>query len=494
MKKIGLLLLVMLMITGCSSSSSDSSLTYMVNTSENKYGIVNDEGKVLKKGYDQYKIVDDKGYLVTKDNVTSYISKEGKVLIDGNDYPNLIVRYHMLVSRDQNDMITIFNTDGKKLQVQNDEVYIVEGNDKLPLVHDIKKKRYYILKEDGSVFKETKKRVLNASCRDNRVIFVAYEDESVIYFLDENQEVVKESKIKLDSNYYLASYDEKIGASFVNPERTGYAFVNEKGKLLYVKDFGLEYTFFEEDNLLGVYHGSLYLLDISEGTSKNPVKAGEQGEPVEVNSYYKDYNNYTLKSESVYSHYFIEDGKEELVENIQLNPSEKYTGNNPFPVYKKETGYQYYNYDGKQAFKGTYDEVDLFDKNERAIVSKADKSWLINTNGEKISKKYTKLVWIDNIYYAAYETNSKYSIIDLDGNVVIEESFLGEATIFEIEDNVYGLFNRSGTTYVYNLTDDNEIILNKQGAYEYDEAQQLIKSQNNKKYYNLDGDLVYKRG
>lgn len=51
-----------------------------------------------------------------------------------------------------------------------------------------------------------------------------------------------------------------------------------------------------------------------------------------------------------------------------------------------------------------------------AVVSKdGEKYYLMNSKGEKQSKNYVKIESIGEGYYAAYETNSKYEIINTEG-------------------------------------------------------------------------------
>lgn len=497
MKKISLLLLVMLMISGCSSSSSNSSLTYMVNTSKNKYGIVDEEGSVLNKGFDKYQAVGDKGYLVTKNDVNSFVDINGKETISAKKYPNLTAKFEMLLSQDEAGNITILSTAGKELYTSSEDMEITVKHNMLPVIHDVKKDKYYVLNEDGSVFMDTKDKVNFTSVLAHKFICINYEKKTVLYFLDEEGEISKESKVDLEGEYYLSSYDSdesEKGIAFLNTEGTAYAFVTAAGKLIYRKPYTYDFTYFANGNLIGVKGDESYLLDIDQGTTDKPVKPGEQGEPILLSSYYSNYKNYTNKTDDLYSHNFVYNGKEKEVDDIQLNPSVIYTGSYPFPVYKREDGFQYYNYDGKQAFKGSYDEVTEYDDNGRAVVCDDDKYWLIDEKGESVSEKYSNLRWAKGTYYAAYENGSKYSIIDVDGNLIIDDVFLGEPELFENDEFMYGIFNKSGTTYVYNLSDDNEVILKRQGTYEYDETQKLIKSEDNKIYYNLDGDLVYKRG
>lgn len=47
----------------------------------------------------------------------------------------------------------------------------------------------------------------------------------------------------------------------------------------------------------------------------------------------------------------------------------------------------------------------------------------MNKDGKKVSKNYVSIQYLDKGYYAAYETNSKYEVIDKEGQVVINGYF-----------------------------------------------------------------------
>ena len=75
----------------------------------------------------------------------------------------------------------------------------------------------------------------------------------------------------------------------------------------------------------------------------------------------------------------------------------------------------------------------------------------MNSKGEKQSKNYVKIESIGEGYYAAYETNSKYEIINTKGKIDIHDYFMGESQVFEFDGKVYALLNKSGTTYLYDM-------------------------------------------
>ena len=97
----------------------------------------------------------------------------------------------------------------------------------------------------------------------------------------------------------------------------------------------------------------------------------------------------------------------------------------------------------------------------------------MNSKGEKQSKNYVKIESIGEGYYAAYETNSKYEIINT-----------------EFDGKVYALLNKSGTTYLYDM-EKGESVFSLEGEYQLYNGKYLRKK-NHKAYYDLEGNLIYK--
>ena len=185
------------------------------------------------------------------------------------------------------------------------------------------------------------------------------------------------------------------------------------------------------------------------------------------------------------------DGKEKDVKGIQLNPNVASVHGHIFPVYVQNKGYQYYGFNGKEAIKTIYKDAQDFDQYGVAVVSKdGEKYYLMNSKGEKQSKNYVKIESIEEGYYAAYETNSKYEIINTKGKIDIHDYFMGESQVFEFDGKVYALLNKSGTTYLYDM-EKGESVFSLEGEYQLYNGKYLRKK-NHKAYYDLEGNLIYK--
>ena len=67
---------------------------------------------------------------------------------------------------------------------------------------------------------------------------------------------------------------------------------------------------------------------------------------------------------------------------------------------------------------------------------------------------------------------------------------MAEGQIFEFDGVVYGILNKSGTTYLYNM-DDQESVFSLEGEYVLYQDMYLMKK-NHKAYYDLEGNVIYK--
>ena len=169
-----------------------------------------------------------------------------------------------------------------------------------------------------------------------------------------------------------------------------------------------------------------------------------------------------------------------------------FTKSKIFPVYVRDEGYQYYGFDGKEAIKESYKSAEAFDENNLAVVSKKeDKYYLINNKGKKVSEQYVRIMYLGEKYYAGYTTGSKYEVFDVEGNKVINDYFMDEGTTFVYNDVVYGIFNKSGSSYIYDMN-ENEVVFSVEGDLEFNEKGYFVTGDGDA-YYSLKGEKIYKR-
>lgn len=476
MKKIFTALLAIVMITGCSTSKKTQTLFVEKNK---KYALCDSEGDLKTKfKYTSYQEIQEGGYLVSIGKKTSYISQEGKELIDYKKGVTLTSLESMIVAKNEKGLYTLYDLSGKVLYKENKKVKITLYG--LPVIY--KNKKYSVLDGQGEEVISSKKKIINASIYNGSFILVGYEKKSVFYDVSTNGQIDEESlSVKLIGQYTICDQDYKKGFLVYNQKKKMFGYVNLKGKVVFEKNMELTSAKLSDSTIVVTNDDQIRLFSM------------DGKEDVIATTYYKNIQHYLVKNASyIYGpHKFVENGKSKEVAGIQLNPKVSYVNGTMFPVYVQNKGYQYYTFSGKKAFKTIFKDAQDFDKNGLAVVSKdGENYYLINKEGKKVSKNYVSIQYLDKGYYAAYETNSKYEVIDQKGQVVINDYFMSEGQIFEFDGVVYGILNKSGTTYLYNM-DEQESVFSLEGEYVLYQDMYLMKK-NHKAYYDLEGNVIYK--
>lgn len=473
MKKITAGLLTLLMLTGC--SNIDNEQTLFVANKKEKYALVNYEGeKQTEFIYDKYEEVDNSGYIVIKGKQYGYVLHDGKEAIKLGKYTKIESIAKMLVAYDKDEKVTILDDQGKELYHEDKKTKIELSG--LPII--CVNKEYKVLADNGEVLHSGKDKIVSAYTVDDHAI-VNYEKTSTIYNLVNEKSI---EGIKVGANNQLMDYNDKKGYLLYNRNNHQINALDSEGKIIFTVELELDDLYYDHsNNIIGVKNQTTYLFD-------------QDGKTVVSNSYYRNYKNYVVKNkELIYGpHKFINNGKEIEVNGIQLDPMASYIKGKIFPVYVRDKGYEYYGFDGKKAIKDTFKNAETFDENNLAIVSKKeDKYYLIDQNGKKVSKEYVRIVYMGEKYYAGYTTGSKYEVFDVDGKKVIEEFFMDEGTVFVNNDVIYGIFNKSGSSYVYDMN-ENEVVFSVEGDLEFNDKGYFVTADGDA-YYSLKGEKIYKR-
>ena len=476
MKKILIALLAIVMITGCSTNKKTQTLFVEKNK---KYALCDTEGDLKTKfKYTSYQEVQEDGYLVFAGKKTSYISQDGKEIIAYKKGVTLSVLENMIVAKDEKGLYTLYDLSGKVLYKDNKKTKISLYG--LPVIY--KDKKYSVLDGNGEVLVTSKKKVIYTSVYNSTFILVDYEKNSVIYDTSSNNQIDGNGlSFKLVGQYTILDQDYKKGFLVYDQNKKMFDYIDMKGKVVFEKNIEATDAKFNGSTVVITNTDQIRLVSI------------DGKEDIVATTYYKNIKNYLVKNASyIYGpHKFVENGKTNDVAGIQLNPKVSYVNGKMFPVYVQNKGYQYYTFSGKKAFKTIFKDAQDFDKNGLAVVSKdGEKYYLMNKEGKKVSKNYVSIQYLDKGYYAAYETNSKYEVIDKKGQVVINDYFMSEAKIFEFDGVVYGILNKSGTTYLYNM-DEQESVFSLEGEYVLYQDMYLMKK-DHKAYYDLEGNVIYK--
>lgn len=473
MKKIIVGVFALLLFTGC--SGDNGSQTLFVADKNDQFGLIDIDGdKYTRFIYDKYEPIGKYGYIVVKDKKYGYLSYDGEEIIELGKYKKLVSISNMIVAYDKNDNLSILNSEGKKLYDDKKTEIILSG---LPIIHN--NKEYIVLYDTGEMLVSSKDKIISANVKNDNYMAVCFEESIEIY----NQKIL-EKVVKVDSggNYQLMSHSNDKGYLFYDRVEKNALACDNEGKIIFKAMIDLDDLYFDKsDNITGVKNQTTYLFD-------------KKGTATAINSYYRNLDSYVIKNkEMIYGpHKFVYNGKEIEVDNIQLDPMASYINSKLFPVYVRNKGYMYYNFNGKPALKTVFASAEIFDRNKLAIVSKeADEYYLINQSGKKVSKKYDRIIHIGEKYYAGFVSGSKYEVIDTSGKKIIDDNFMDDGYVFTYNEIVYGIFNKSGTSYVYDMN-ELEVIFSVEGNLEFADDGYFV-TENRDGYYTLTGEKIYTR-
>lgn len=475
MKKILVILMVMLMISGC-SNNSEKQAVFVKN--DEKYALCVNGELETDYIYTNYEAVGNDGFVVHNGKKDSYIDRQGKEKIAYKKGTTLTVLENLIIAEDEDQNYTIYNSTGEQLYKSGKKTEIsIYG---LPVIKE--DKEYTVLSGDGETVVNGKSQVYFTSVYKSTYATVCYKDSLKIFDLSVNPKIDEKGlKLSLAGEYQILAVSDD-GYVLYDQTKKNMVFADDEGEIQLKADKDIDSAIIENDTIIAKKDDNIYIMSFDGSVD------------VKATSYYKNSKKYLIKNEQyVYGpHQFVNNGKTEEVTGIQLNPDVSEVIGNLFPVYVQSKGYQYYDFSGKAKIDTYFKYCGDFTKDKVAVVSKdGEKYYLIDEDGKKISEKYEKIESLGNGYYAGYETSTKFEVLNAQGQVVIEDYFMGESEIFTFDEEVYGLFNKSGTTHVYNMSDYSELF-SLEGEYTVYQERYLVSS-DYKKYYDMSGELFYKR-
>ena len=359
MRKLGLLILVAMMLFGCSQGGINS--TFMITRDNQLYALYNQDGdKLTNYLYKTFEEIQGVGYIVTNEkDQKGFINIDGDEVIPFGTYETLEAVDEMLYATKKveqkeeqketvpqtdtyNNNLFVLNGDGEVLYTASQETQIRKS--KLPII--IENNKYTILYKDGEVLLETKDEVLSANQYENSTcVVVNYQDHSEFYDFTTSEEA-QITDIKEKGNFEIIAKDKVLNKSVILYDKTlkSLLSIDEENKTVYQNTIAVDSV--EYDNLNNII--------LKQGQKVYIYEMGK--EPVLMTSYYKDANHYLIRSQVIYGpHQVYADGKVigEL-ENCQLYPASYHISGSIFPVYEKDKGFVFYGFDNKQAFDDVY--------------------------------------------------------------------------------------------------------------------------------------------
>ncbi len=490
MKKIGLLILAMMLLAGCTQKKEES--TFMLTRDKELYALYNQNGKKLTEySYKTFEEVKDTGYIVTNNkDEKGFVDLDGELVIKFGEYQTIEAADQMLYASKviENPVevledtykqnFFILNGEGKVLHTASEEQSIKKSG--LPILQN--KDQYTVLSREGQELYRGKDKVLYAYQVENSTCaIVGFEKNEKFYYFDDQ-----------DSNKNFNLTFKEIGLyEFMAYDTMGVVLYDKANtSMIYVDTQTQEY-----------YHNVINITGAHFDESKNIILESEQGiyvypvarVPIQMNSYYLSSSSYIVRSSVIYGPHEVykERKKTGELKNCQLYPVSQAIRSEIFPVYVKGKGYEFYNFDSKKVIDKTYIEAQPFDVNARAIVKTNNKGYsLINEKGEAITKKqYHDIVYIGSSYYAVYNKSGLYGIIDLEGNDVLPMEYTSQTKnpIVEYNEESYMILNKNGRSYVYDLNKEMEVVFSKEGDLLFNEKGYFsIGTQ----YYTLKGKTI----
>ena len=470
MKKFITGLVISMMLVGCSQTSE----RIMVESRNQTYGLYSIGSKKMPTfRFSDYQKIKDGGYIVKAEKKYGYISESGKEILPIGKYAKIWAKEQMIIAKAPGGKITIFNASGKELYQENKKTGIII--DDLPIVHTDGK--YRVLHENGSELVARKKSIDYVSIMDTTAVLVGDKREVSIV---KQGNATKVPSLALAGTY---RYEDNIDNNYLlyDKKTSKLAYIKDGENIVFNRKVDMDAAYFDKKQNIVLKKKDKIALLTNNGKDKQ-----------EINNYYQDNKNYIVRNDTfLYGpHLFYNNGHETKVEGVQLNPTVAFSAFPIFPVYVKDKGYQFYKFSGKPAFTTLYRKASPFDKNGLSIVSKEGKTWyLVDINNEKKTEEYKKIEFINDIYYAAYTTDSKYEIIDQNGKKQLDNSFMADKQITSFDGTLYGIFMKNSTSYVYDMN-KKELLFRCEDSLKLDAQGYFV---GNITYYNRKGEKVFTR-
>ncbi len=473
MKKVMLSLCSLLILTGCSSAND----IYILQNSNQTYFMVDDEGSVLKSGgFDSYTPFGDNGYIIEKDEKYAYVNRDDEFIVEYGEYQKLEVKYGALIATNDEKSF-VLDKKGKILFQDNENTSVIKSGGYVIVNQD---DLWMVIANDSDVLIESKEEITYTATK-NELHMIGYQDKAELYLDEKIYLTIEGSKLS------LLDYSSQFGTLLYKSSNQSIVhIVNEEAK--YEKEvkiddeiIAVQGAYFDEVGNVVVYHGQeSYVLDETGNVA------------FLLNSYYQNSDVYVEKNnQNIYGPHIFNNGDNFVeVTDIQLDPLAGYNSSSIFPVFIKNKGYAYFDYDGKQVIETIYKRAFAFDTYDIAIVSTNENKYhLIDEEGKKISEEYNEIVELEYGFYAGYNSGYRYEVLDVSGEVVIEDEFTTNHQVISDDEKILGVFDLGGRTVVYDM-DTYEVVFELPGVAIYKDGYFTIDSN---QYYSIEGKEIYIR-
>ena len=481
MKKLLVLVLAMMLLVGCSQQKKDT--TFMVTRDNPLYALYNQNGERLTEySYKTFEEVSGIGYIVTDANdQKGVISDKGDEIIKPGTYETLEAVDEMLYAT-------------KKVEVKKekkDDKDKKEEKQTTPTQTFIKN-NLYVLNNKGEVLYSADEKTgimksgLPIILKDNTYIVlyhngeILYNDIQIVRYANQykNSTSVILGLEKNENYYYFDKQDEKNNIELTINEKGTFQFLAQNDKGVVLNDEATKSMIYIDFEHKKYYQNTIAIKEASFDSTGNIVLTNdnktfvyEVGKaPVLMTSYYMSAYTYVARSTDIYGpHHIFKDGKSTGdFENCQLYPVAYHVYYEIFPVYIRDKGYQYYNFDNKKVIDKTFLAAEPFDANGRAIVKSKEEGYsLIDETGKVLTKDvYNQIKYIGSSYYAVYNENGTFGILDKDAGEIfpMEYTSLPTEAIVNYDSHDYLILGKNGRSFVYDIEDEMKEIFSHEGS------------------------------
>lgn len=500
MKKLLLMFLTLFMLTGCRSTKKDIT-SFFVEDTRGNYALYNLNGKQLTSfEITNYEVTKGTTYLVYRSGEVGLMDSQGNMLIPYGMFQNLKSFGDLFVTINEAQRKKLINKNGEVLydEDQGDKLF----EDDLLYVYDTKDALYRVFNDLGEEIYTSEKKISSVKCDQSRhYIYIGFGEEHAL-FLDLDTKV--EADLLVSGDYVFESSHQNSGFILNNVEdATHKVYIDKKGVVQFTTvSLFSTISFDEAGNIIGVSseNNRTYLLkgqDLENGSILPPLMQ-------EFNAFYMDFMSYTFKNEdNVYGpHYFYKDGtRTDEQFNTQISPEAGYSYGDIFPIYMRNEGFYYYNYEAKQVFETMYEEASPFDANGLAVVKIDGVYQLMDKQQTIVTKEgYSRITLLkdqnhmSSQYYIVENEQHRYGVIDSKGDIVVPIEYVGydadKIFLTVINQEAYLNVEVSGRSFVYNLA-KKEKVCEEEGKLVIENKGYIYSLNGN--FYTLEGRLIYQR-
>lgn len=497
MKKILIFIIAMLMLVGCSTTTKKET-TFMITRDNTLYALYNQDGERLTEySYKTFEEIEGVGYIISDVNdQKGFISIKGEEIIAPGTYETLEATDKMLyatqkveVKEDQKEdqlnttsflktNLYVLNGAGEVLYTANEQTGIMKSG--LPVIQ--KDKEYIVLYEDGKELYRGSDEVKYAHhYADGNCDIIGFNENQKFYYFNQTDE---EKNVELtigEKGTFKILVQNDVGAVLNDEALKSMIYVDFELAKYYQNNIAIQEAMIDEARNI--------VLKSNEKTFVYPIGKA----PILMSSYYMNASTYAVRSSVVYGpHHLYKNGSATGdLENCQLYPEAELINSEIFPVYVRNEGYQYYNFDNKKVIEKTYLSAEPFDSNMRGIVKISEDGYsLIDEKGQVLTKEYySQMKYIGSSYYAVYNESGMYGILDKDGKEIFEISYttLPDQPVVKYNDITYLILGKNGRTYVYDVENDMNVIFSNESSVILDEKGYFIAGD---QYYTFEGELI----